>query len=94
MKATTISSIMLAVAVLVTGCHKAEDKNGMGPAQEAGKAIDDAGAKAAAESKEAAANANAAAQQAGKTMSLEPSTLSVASGVATYSNTSASATHQ
>ena len=41
MKATTISSIMLAVAVLVTGCHKAEDKDGMGPAQEAGKAIDD-----------------------------------------------------
>jgi hypothetical protein len=36
----------------------------------------------------------AAAQQAGKTMSLEPSTLSVASGVATYSNTSASAPHQ
>jgi colicin import membrane protein len=65
MKATTISSIMLAVAVLVTGCHKAEDKDGMGPAQTAGKAIDDAGAKAAAESKEAAANANAAAQQAG-----------------------------
>lgn len=32
----------------------------------------------------------AAAQQAGKTMSLEPSTLSVASGVVTYSNTSAS----
>jgi hypothetical protein len=55
MKATTISSIMLAVAVLVTGCHKAEDKDGMGPAQSAGKAIDDAGAKAAAESKEAAA---------------------------------------
>jgi colicin import membrane protein len=48
MKATTISSIMLAVAVLVTGCHKAQDKNGMGPAQSAGKAIDDTGAKAAA----------------------------------------------
>ena len=66
MKATTISSIMLAVAVLVTGCHKAQDKDGMGPAQSAGKAIDDTGAKAAAESKEAAANANAAAQQAGQ----------------------------
>jgi colicin import membrane protein len=70
MKTTTISisSIVFAVAVLVTGCHKAEPTNtdGMGPAQTAGKAVDDAGAKAAAETREAAADANAAADRAGE----------------------------
>ena len=72
MKTTTLtlSSIMFAVAVLATGCHKTEkttvETNGMGPAQTAGKNIDDAGAKAAAESREAAANANAAANRAGE----------------------------
>jgi colicin import membrane protein len=70
MKTTTISisSIVFAVAVLVTGCHKAEDTNtnGMGPAQAAGKAVDDAGAKAASETREAAADANAAANRAGE----------------------------
>jgi len=69
MKTTTISGMLLAVAVLATGCHKAEpttaDTNGMGPAQSAGKAVDDAGAKAAAESRQAAADANAAANRAG-----------------------------
>jgi colicin import membrane protein len=70
MKTTTISSILLAVAVLATGCHKAEpttaETNGMGPAQAAGKAVDDAGAKAAVETREAAADANAAANRAGE----------------------------
>lgn len=76
MKTTTISlsSIMFAVAVLATGCHKAEtttvttpaaETSTMGPAQEAGKNLDDAGAKAAAESRQAAADANAAANRAG-----------------------------
>jgi colicin import membrane protein len=67
MKTTTISSILLAVAVLATGCHKAEPTttNGMGPAQAAGKAVDDAGAKAAEESRQAADKANAAAAHAG-----------------------------
>ena len=50
MKTTTISGIMLAVAVLVTGCNK---NDGMGPAQEAGKAVDNAGAAVATESREA-----------------------------------------
>jgi colicin import membrane protein len=72
MKTTTISlsSIVLAVAVLATGCHKTEkttvETNGMGPAQTAGKAVDDAGAKAAAQTREAAADANAAANRAGE----------------------------
>jgi colicin import membrane protein len=70
MKTTTISisSILFAAAVLMTGCHKAEptDTNGMGPAQAAGKAVDDAGANAAATTREAAADANAAANRAGE----------------------------
>jgi hypothetical protein len=71
MKTTTLSlsSILLAVAVLATGCHKTEkttvETNGMGPAQTAGKTVDDAGAKAAAETRAAAADANAAANRAG-----------------------------
>jgi hypothetical protein len=70
MKTTTISisSILFAVAVLASGCHKAEptDTNSMGPAQAAGKAVDDAGANAASASREAAADANAAANRAGE----------------------------
>jgi hypothetical protein len=72
MKTTTISlsSIVLAVAVLATGCHKTEkttvETNGMGPAQTAGKAVDDTGAKVAADSRAAAADANAAANRAGE----------------------------
>jgi colicin import membrane protein len=74
MKTTTISSLLLAVAVLATGCHKAEptttttttaETNGMGPAQAAGKAVDDTGAKVAEESRQAADKANAAAERAG-----------------------------
>ena len=67
-KTLSLSSILFAVAMLATGCHKAEDTNtsGMGPAQSAGKAVDDAGAKAAAESREAAADVNAAANRAGE----------------------------
>lgn len=72
MKTTTISlsSIVLAVAVLATGCHKTEkttvETNSMGPAQTAGKAVDDAGANAAAQTRQAAADANAAANRAGE----------------------------
>jgi|AraplaDrversion2_2_1032049.scaffolds.fasta_scaffold00800_38 colicin import membrane protein len=72
-KTLSLSSILFAVAVLATGCHKAEnttpattDTATMGPAQSAGKAVDDAGAKAAAETREAAADANAAANRAGE----------------------------
>jgi colicin import membrane protein len=66
MKTTTISSILFAVAVLATGCHKADTTTNkdMGPAQTAGKAVDDTGAKAAAETREAAADAKAAADRA------------------------------
>jgi colicin import membrane protein len=61
----TLSGIMLAVAVLATGCHKAEDNNSnMGPAQTAGKAVDDTGAKVAAETREGADRAAAAADRA------------------------------
>lgn len=67
MNKTTIAAMLLAVAALATGCHKAENTNtGMGPAQEAGKAVDDAGAKVSAEARESAANANAAADRAGE----------------------------
>src|SRR5437764_5303531 len=70
MKTTTISSMLLAVAILATGCHKAETTtpattDGMGPAQAAGKAVDDTGAKAVEESRQAADKANAAAARAG-----------------------------
>jgi uncharacterized protein with beta-barrel porin domain len=75
MNKTTISGIMLAVAVLATGCNKA-DNNSMGPAQEAGKAVDQAGANVARETREgieradqaterAAANAERTAERAG-----------------------------
>jgi hypothetical protein len=73
-KTLSLSSILLAVAVLATGCHKAEDTTTpattdtatMGPAQSAGKAVDDAGANAAAATRDAAADANAAANRAGE----------------------------
>ena len=67
MKTTTISALLFSVAVLATGCHKAETTtttNDMGPAQTAGKAVDDAGANAAAATRDAAANANVAADRA------------------------------
>jgi colicin import membrane protein len=72
-KTLSLSSILFAVAVLATGCHKAEnttpattDTATMGPAQTAGKAVDDAGANAAAATRDAAADANAAANRAGE----------------------------
>jgi hypothetical protein len=64
MKKTTISAIMLAVAVLATGCKKADNDPSTGPAQEAGKAIDNAGAKVAEETKEGAAAVGAATERA------------------------------
>lgn len=59
---TTLSGIMLAVAVLVTGCNKSDN---MGPAQEAGKAVDDAGRTVANETREGVAAADAAAERTG-----------------------------
>jgi hypothetical protein len=67
MKTTTISAILLAVAVLATGCKKADDPS-MGPAQEAGKALDNAGAEVRQESREAAAATEHAADRAGDKM--------------------------
>ena len=50
MKTTaTITALMLAVAVMATGCKKADDNPNMGPAQEAGAAVDNAAANAAQE---------------------------------------------
>lgn len=63
MNKTTISALMLAVAVLATGCKKDADPS-TGPAQEAGKAIDNAGAKVAEETKEGAATVGAATERA------------------------------
>jgi hypothetical protein len=73
LKTLSIPSILLAVAVLATGCHKTEkttvETNDMGPAQTAGKAVDDAGAKTAAAAQQAGDNARDAAQRAGDKMS-------------------------
>jgi hypothetical protein len=73
LKTLSIPSILLAVAVLATGCHKTEkttvETNGMGPAQTAGKAVDDAGANAAVVTQQAGENARDAAQRAGDKMS-------------------------
>ena len=63
MKKTTISALMLAVAVLATGCKKDADP-ATGPAQEAGAAIDNAGAKVAEETKDAAAAVGTATERA------------------------------
>jgi hypothetical protein len=49
MNKTTISALMLAVAVLATGCKKADNDPSTGPAQEAGKAIDNTAGAAAEE---------------------------------------------
>lgn len=64
MNKTTISALMLAVAVLATGCKKADNDPSTGPAQEAGAAIDNAGAKVAEETKEAGAAVGAATERA------------------------------
>jgi PBP1b-binding outer membrane lipoprotein LpoB len=65
MNKTTISALMLAVAVLATGCKKADNDPSTGPAQEAGKAIDNTAANAAQETREATAATAAAADRAG-----------------------------
>lgn len=69
LKTLSIPSMLLAVAVLAAGCHKTEktevDTNGMGPAQTAGKAVDDAGARTEAAAQQAGADARVDAQQAG-----------------------------
>lgn len=67
MNKAIISGIMLAAAVLATGCKKA-DNDAMGPAQEAGKALDDAGAKVANETREGVERADQAAERAGANM--------------------------
>jgi len=73
LKTLSIPSLLLAVAVLASGCHKTEkttvETNGMGPAQTAGKAVDDAGANTAAAAQQAGDNARDAAQRAGDKMS-------------------------
>lgn len=70
LKTLSIPSMLLAVAVLAAGCHKTEktevDTNGMGPAQTAGKAVDDAGARTEAAAQQAGADARADAHQAGQ----------------------------
>jgi hypothetical protein len=63
----TLSAMLLSVAMLAAGCHKTDENAnaGMGPAQSAGKAVDDAGANAAAATREGAAKTEAAVDQAG-----------------------------
>ncbi|MGX4640521.1 hypothetical protein [Massilia sp. SYSU DXS3249] len=63
MNKATISALMIAVAVLATGCKKDADPS-TGPAQEAGAAIDNAGAKVAEETKEAGAAIENSAERA------------------------------
>jgi hypothetical protein len=52
MNKMTISALMFAVAVAATGCKKADNDPSTGPAQEAGKAIDNTAAAAAQDAKE------------------------------------------
>jgi hypothetical protein len=63
MNKTTLTGIMLALAVLATGCSD-RDRDGRGPAEEAGKAVDDAGANVARETDQAVERADAAAERA------------------------------
>jgi uncharacterized protein YceK len=69
LKRLSIPSILLAVAVLASGCHKTEkttvETNGMGPGQTAGKAVDDAGANTAAAARQAGDNMSDAAVRTG-----------------------------
>lgn len=65
MNKAIIPGIMLAAAVLATGCKKVDNDTSMGPAQEAGKAIDDTGAKVANETREGVERADQAAERAG-----------------------------
>ncbi len=58
MKQTAI--VMMVLALAAVGCHKKDD--GMGPAQSAGKAVDDAGEKVAAKLHQPIDKANEAAQ--------------------------------
>jgi len=62
MNRTSIAIALLA-ASLLAGC-KQSDEGGVGPAQQAGKAIDDAGAKVAGKVREQVDKADAAAEQA------------------------------
>src|SRR5450830_1417650 len=64
MNKTTISALMLAVAVLATGCKKADNDPSTGPAQEAGKAIDQTGAAVADNAREGAAAVGQATERA------------------------------
>jgi len=64
MNKTTISALMLAVAVLATGCKKADNDPSTGPAQEAGKTIDNTAAAAAQNTREAGAAVGAATERA------------------------------
>jgi F0F1-type ATP synthase membrane subunit b/b' len=66
MKTTSISAVLVAVAVLagLAGCGKREE--GMGPAQKAGQAVDNAGDKVARELHDKLDKANQAAQDAAK----------------------------
>lgn len=70
LKTLGIPGILLAVAALASGCHKTDntDTSGMGPAQTAGKAVDDAGANAAQATRDGAARTEAAAREAGDKM--------------------------
>jgi hypothetical protein len=62
MKATSILTALMALALVagVTGCHKRDEA--MGPAQQAGQAVDNAGDKVARELHDKLDRANEAAQ--------------------------------
>lgn len=66
MKYATLTATVLALGMLAgaSGCSKNE--NGMGPAQQAGKAVDTAGAQVAREMQDKIDKANAAARQVGE----------------------------
>lgn len=66
MNKVTMAGILMAVTVMATGCKKTDNADTMGPAQEAGAAIDNAGAKVAEETREGVQAADAAAERAGE----------------------------
>lgn len=63
MNKISISALMIAVAVMTTACKK-DDNPATGPAQEAGAAIDNAGAEVKQETKEAAATLEQSTERA------------------------------
>jgi|AraplaDrversion2_2_1032049.scaffolds.fasta_scaffold02020_10 uncharacterized protein YjbJ (UPF0337 family) len=62
MKRTSTSAILL--AILLAGCNQSTSGDGMGPAQKAGKVVDDAGARVQSAVQQQVVKADEAAERA------------------------------